>query len=312
MNIFARYAFSIGVAVALLSGCAGSQSFATTPVGAKSAVQPPSEKKTFRYTGHAERFVVPSGVTTINVDAIGAAGAGIRYPRCPGPCFGLGGRIEADIHVKPGETLYVLVGGKGLGGHSSGSGGGGFNGGGSGGDGAYWGGQGGGGASDVREGGDQLSDRILVAGGGAGQGTGHDNFEGNGGKGGGIVGGNGGGYQIGGLGGSQTGGGTGGVGNQGSVGQAGQAGGNGVLADGGDGGAGGQGGSYGDGGAGGGGGGGYYGGGGGGGGSGAYGLSQAGNGGGGGSSYIEPKATHAKIWQGWKPADSDGRVVFIW
>jgi hypothetical protein len=61
-----------------------------------------------------------------------------------------------------------------------------------------------------------------------------------------------------------------------------------------------------------GGGGGYYGGGGGGGGVGSYGFAQSGGGGGGGSSYIEPKATHAKTWQGWKPAVHDGRIVFSW
>jgi hypothetical protein len=307
-----RLVISVGASAALLTGCGG-LSPAAAPGGGNGAIQLEPRRKTFSYTGHPERFVVQSGVTTIKVDAIGAAGAGYSYTRnCYGPCFGRGGRIEAEIRVKPGETLYVRVGGRGLGGNYSGSGGGGFNGGGSGGDGGYWGGHGGGGASDVREGGDQFKDRILVAGGGGGQGTGYDAFFGTGADGGSTVGGNGGGYYVGGLGGSQTEGGAGGKGNQGSAGEPGQRGANGALGYGRDGGAGGAGGSYGHGGSGGGGGGGYYGGGGGGGGSGSYGSAQAGNGGGGGSSYIELKATHAKSWQGWKPAVTDGRVVFTW
>ena len=96
-----------------------------------------------------------------------------------------------QIPVKPRETLYVRVGGRGLGGDYPGSAGGGFNGGGSGGNGGYWGGHGGGGASDVREGGDRLKDRILVAGGGAGQGTGYYAWDCTAGNGGGTVGGNG-------------------------------------------------------------------------------------------------------------------------
>jgi hypothetical protein len=309
-----RHAFSIVAAGAVLVGCGGGLSPALAPGGGNGTLQrEATRKKTFNYTGHKERFVVPSGITTITVDAIGAAGAGFSYPKdCYGPCFGRGGRILADIHVKPGETLYVRVGGIGSGGHSSGSGGGGFNGGGSGGNGGYWGGHGGGGASDIREAGDQLGDRILVAGGGGGQGTGYYAYLGDGGDGGGTLGGNGTGYYVGGLGGSQTQGGAGGEGNQGSGGEPGQSGADGTLRAGGDGGAGGQGGSYGHGGSGGGGGGGYHGGGGGGGGAGAYGFAQAGNGGGGGSSYIEPNASHVKSWQGWKPAVSDGRVVFTW
>ncbi len=314
---FTRRVLSVGASAALLSSCGGF-SAAVTPGDRNEALQPEAVQKTFYYTGHAERFVVPSGVTTIEVDAIGAAGGGIRYPKyCYGPCFGRGGRIEAEIPVRPGETLYVRVGGKGLRAPSGDAGG--FNGGGTGGNGGYWGGNGGGGASDVREGGDKLKDRILVAGGGGAEGTGHLSFQCcNGGDGGGTVGGDGGFGSMkggGGSGGSQTEGGGGGKGNVGYGSHSGQPGANGVngtLGSGGPGGAGGQGGSFGAGGGGGGGGGGYYGGGGGGGGVGSYGFAQSGGGGGGGSSYIEPKATHAKTWQGWKPAVHDGRIVFSW
>jgi hypothetical protein len=312
MKTLARFVVTIGIGM-LFVGCAGSPPLATTPSAVNSAVQPKPGNKTFRYTGRVQRFVVPPDVTSIKVDAFGGAGAGYRYPKiCYGPCFGRGGRTEADIPVTPGEMLYVRVGGMGLGGDYSGSGGGGFNGGGSGGYGGYWGGLGGGGASDVRESGDQLKDRVLVAGGGGGQGTGASSYYGIGGNGGGTTGANGSGYNRGGFGGSQSDGGTGGVGNQGSGGEPGQPGDNGALALGGSGGAGGQGGSYGDGGGGGGGGGGYYGGGGGGGGAGLYGPPQIGNGGGGGSSYAEPSATSVHFWQGWKKATGNGLVVVSW
>jgi hypothetical protein len=95
MKTLAPYALSVVAVAALLSGCEASQSLATTPVGAKNAAQPQSGNQTFYYAGHPERFVVPSGVTKIKVDAIGAAGAGYRYPKiCYGPCFGRGGRID--------------------------------------------------------------------------------------------------------------------------------------------------------------------------------------------------------------------------
>ena len=309
---FSRSALSICAASALLAGCGGSSPLTMAP-GYQNNAQAPSGKKTFDYTGHPERFVVPSGVTKIKVDAIGAAGAGYSYSKgCYGPCFGRGGRIEVQIPVKPRETLYVRVGGRGLGGDYPGSAGGGFNGGGSGGNGGYWGGHGGGGASDVREGGDRLKDRILVAGGGAGQGTGYYAWDCTAGNGGGTVGGNGNCKYTSGLGGTQTEGGAGGEGFRATSGEPGQSGTYGALGSGGGGGAGGQGGSYGHGGSGGGGGGGYYGGGGGGAGTYDRQLNQAGSGGGGGSSYIESKATHARSWQGWKPAVDDGRVVFSW
>ena len=92
--------------LALLSSCGGF-SAAVTPGDRNEALQPEAGQKTFYYTGHAERFVVPSGVTTIEVDAIGAAGGGIRYPKyCYGPGFGRGGRIEAgDSRKAWGDAL---------------------------------------------------------------------------------------------------------------------------------------------------------------------------------------------------------------
>lgn len=303
------YAFSLSIAAAMLAGCGGSPS--VRPLYATSDTS--SHQQTFQYTGGAQRFKVPAGVTTLNVVARGAEGGGVSGCGSAGCYFegGIGGRVHAQIPVKPGGTLYVYVGGSA--GRLSVAGG--FNGGGNGGSsGASFTAYGGGGASDVREGGDALQDRILVAAGGGGQGAGWVSyFYGYGGKGGGLVGGSGNStYKAnGGGGGSQTQGGTGGAG----TGESGQSGGNGSLGTGGNGGNGNATGYHVNGGAGGGGGGGYYGGGGGGG-IGSPGSTEPGGGGGGGSSFIEPSALKGRMWSGWKRGweklSGNGLVVFSW
>ena len=115
----------------------------------------------FVYSGVAEDWTVPAGVTEVRVAAWGAQGdaadAGLSDRG------GRGGFAEATLAVTPGEVLRVFVGGAGV--DRSG----GFNGGGTGGS---TGGGGGGGASDVRQGGVALADRVVVAGGGGGAGGG--------------------------------------------------------------------------------------------------------------------------------------------
>ncbi len=123
-------------------------------------------------------YRVPLGVTAVIVDAYGAQGGDAN--RALG---GRGGRVLSMLAVTPGQTLVVLVGGRGADGSRPGnadilSATGGYNGGGAGGSappgdsiaecresGCV--GGGGGGASDVRSG-VGLLDRILVAGGGGG------------------------------------------------------------------------------------------------------------------------------------------------
>ena len=255
-----------------------------------SDVRNASKSKTFYYTGAEQSFKVPSGVTSINVVADGAAGASRKIrTRWPYSSDHLGYTSRDVIRVRGGQGSTTS---------------GGFNGGG-GVPGA--GGYGGGGASDVREGSDGLSDRILVAGAGGGPGAAGQGGRGAptkaGGAGGGPTGGQGTGgtgkskHGGGGGGGSQSQGGSGGAGGY----YSGYPGSPGAL---GSGGTGGQNGSYSSesDGNGGGGGGGYYGGGGGGGG----GSLQCGppvdggGGGGGGSSYAESSATGVKMYQGWK------------
>jgi hypothetical protein len=303
---FGRHVLGVCAAFAMLIGCGGRAGNGVVPAGSIPNDLPGLH--TFYYTGGAQDFRVPAGVTHIRVIARGGKGAGatLVYP----------GRVRASIRVKPGERLVVYVGGD-----ASGSTGG-FNGGGTGGIGGYYcysvscSGFGGGGSSDIRAGGDELTERILVAAGGGGQGGNRSGQGGAGGLGGASVGGAGhagSGYGAGGGGGGgtqysggsagsggYTSGSTGGPGSVGSTGQ------------GGSGGEGSQGCCYPAGAGGGGGGGGYYGGGGGGAGSSYFYGGESGGGGGGGSSYVEPDAEGVHMWQGWDNPAANGLVVFSW
>jgi hypothetical protein len=120
------------------------------------------------YTSGANAFVVPDGVTTVNVVAVGGKGGGSEANRYgSGAPGGFGARVTGDLAVTAGSTLYAVVGGNGIDGTFSGSCcAGGANGGG---DGQVSGG--GGGASDVRTSPDDLSTRLIVAGGGGGGGA---------------------------------------------------------------------------------------------------------------------------------------------
>jgi Glycine rich protein len=299
VRTLARFALAVGAA-ALFAGCGGLQSPMMAPIAPTDNGDALPHHHTYTYTGGRQSFKVPAGVTSIDVGAYGAAGGGGGVSYSGRQTVGRGGRVSATIPVQPGETLQVFVGG-------AGSNRGGFNGGGSGH--AEF---GGGGASDVREGGDQLQNRVVVAAGGGGIGVVIGSQAGEaGGLGGGQIGGAGqgppSGPNEGGGGGTQSRGGTGGL----AVGHhhktEGYPGRKGALGRGGGGGAGGY--YSGNGGSGGGGGGGYFGGGGGAGGSGGGGL---GGGGGGGSSYVESSATNVHFWRGWKNATGNGLVVFSW
>ncbi|HEX6164408.1 MAG TPA: glycine-rich protein [Vicinamibacterales bacterium] len=249
---------------------------------------------TFNFTGAAQTFTVPAGVTQVNITAYGAqggAGAGA------GPAGGLGGSVTARITVTPGEVLQVNVGGAGAAGAGGGAGG--FNGGGAAGAGAVQGG-GGGGASDVRQGGVALANRVVVAAGGGGSGP--VGTGGTGGAGGGLNGSNGTAGTAGaaaddgdgGGGGTQAAGGAGGTGSLGADGAAGVSG---------VGGAGGANASA----TGGGGGGGLFGGGGG---EGANAGAGTGGGGGGGSSFALAGASNVTHAAGVRTGN--GQIVITW
>jgi hypothetical protein len=127
---------------------------------------------TFGYTGGAQTWTVPAGVTSATFDVQGAQGGNVDTS--PGVSYttgGLGGEATADLALSPGAAVTLVVGGHGGSASACGvAGAGGFNGGAPGGvtGPSSCPGGGGGGASDVRIGGSALSGRVLVAGGGGG------------------------------------------------------------------------------------------------------------------------------------------------
>ena len=189
-------------------------------------------KSQFDYTGSAQTFTVPAGVTSISVDAYGANGE--SSGAYSGGTEGKGGRVQADLTVTPGDTLNIYVGGSHYwDGDPSQYGRSGWNGGGA--SGGY--GGCGGGATDIRIGWTALSNRVLVAGGGGGsRGIGGEGY-GDGSDGGGLIGETGNrlpnGSADGGTGGTQSAAGTGGsslwvpleAGGNGSIGSGGSGGG---------------------------------------------------------------------------------------
>jgi len=133
---------------------------------------------TYDYTGSPDTWVVPVGVTSIQIECYGAQGS--EGLGAAGGAGGLGGYSSGELTVTEGEVLNIFVGGQD-----------GYNGGG---DGGLIGAGNGGGASDVRFGGVTLGDRIIVAGGGGGGGSTGCNLDwsgGDGGAGGGLAGGDG-------------------------------------------------------------------------------------------------------------------------
>ncbi|MFK0238832.1 glycine-rich protein [Streptomyces vinaceus] len=118
----------------------------------------------FGYLGVVQTFIVPSGVTALNVTTIGAAGGSV-----PGMTGGRAAEVHTPaLRVTPGQTLYVYVGGNPIIDDGCTPGApcvGGFNGGGDSGIAS-----GGGGASDIRTAPGALGSRIVVAGGGGGAG----------------------------------------------------------------------------------------------------------------------------------------------
>jgi hypothetical protein len=167
-----HHVLSVSVSAALLAGCSlplssskdqGDTPSIGLPNSAANVDRSASHQRIFHFTGKAQSFIVPKGVTQITVVASGASGPIIRSGTYCNVYGGMGGLVHATIPVRPSETLAVFVGGEGQVGGSlvgclSGSGTGGFNGGGNGGQsinsssGYYenFSGDGGGGASEAR------------------------------------------------------------------------------------------------------------------------------------------------------------------
>ena len=180
------------------------------PVPASAQQDPTPTTVTFQYTGDIQTWTVPAGVLQATFDLYGAQGGSVPEWASGGS----GGHTRGTLAVNPGEIVNLLIGGEGGSfnefqctsdpfGLAPGAPGG-FNGGAPGAD-AQCAGPGGGGATDVRIGGVDITNRVLVAGGGGGAAL-RDagGCAANGGLGGGATGGNG---QCGqgGAGGNQTG-----------------------------------------------------------------------------------------------------------
>lgn len=166
--------------------CAGTTSATQAFTGATEVI---SKSATFTFSGSVQTWTVPTGITSITVDAYGAAGGvnsdmGTYFDR-----EGYGARVQTALAVTPGQVLNIYVGGKGAAGISGAGGSGGYNGGGNGNFGfAPYAGGGGGGATDIRIGGTSLTDRKVVAAGGGGAGLNCGSNQDRGGDGGGFIG----------------------------------------------------------------------------------------------------------------------------
>jgi hypothetical protein len=135
-----------------------------------------AQSATFNFTGSAQTFTVPCGVTSITVDMAAAQG---------GSGAAKGGRVQCTYSTVGSTVFNIYVGGQG--GATGSAAAGGFNGGGSSGNsggGSF--GSGGGGGTDIRVGGVTFADRVIVAGGGGGLNT----VNGGPGAGGGLIGAN--------------------------------------------------------------------------------------------------------------------------
>lgn len=133
---------------------------------------------TFAYTGAPQTWTAPAGATKATFDVYGAAGSAFDNSGPPDR----GGHATATVPVAGTQRPFgIYVGGQGVENAPSG----GFNGGGN--SDRFP----GGGASDVRVGGSALTDRVIVAGGGAGSTTNCTLPGAHPGVGGGLIGGNG-------------------------------------------------------------------------------------------------------------------------
>ena len=135
-----------------------------------------------------ENWTVPAGVTSINVDLVGAGGGGGGNDSRAGYAGSAGGSVTGTIAVSPGDVVTIGVGqggrpgGSGVRGSGGGAGGASFNGvaaggngGNAGGSGTSGGGGGGGGATAILVNGNI----VAVAAGGGGGGGGGNNSNGN-------------------------------------------------------------------------------------------------------------------------------------
>src|ERR1700693_6590490 len=70
-----------------------------------------TQQVVFNFTGSAQTWIVPAGVTSISVDARGGMGGGNASD--PLVLGGKGGRVQTTNADTPGETLTIYVAGLG-------------------------------------------------------------------------------------------------------------------------------------------------------------------------------------------------------
>ena len=126
----------------------------------------------FSFTGAQQTWTVPE-TGSYTIEAWGAQGGNAGYNGTISTYGGKGGYASGSISLTANQIIYIYVGGQGQGGTGTSNNNqflGGYNGGGYGynGTGSSQRGAGGGGGTDVRVVGTALSNRVLVAGGGAG------------------------------------------------------------------------------------------------------------------------------------------------
>jgi hypothetical protein len=169
-DLYTTGTYTTGTYTADLSGLAATTTYYVRAYATNSAGTTYGDQVSFNtliqtdysYTGGQQTFIVPAGVTSLNVSVYGASGQASIMGESDG-APGKGGLVVTTLSVTPGTTLYLYVGGQAN-----------WNGGGNKGTCAQtgWNGGNGGDASDIRVGGTAMANRVVVAGGGGGSGAG--------------------------------------------------------------------------------------------------------------------------------------------
>ena len=89
---FGRHALGVCAVIAMLAGCGGQASNGILPSAVPDSSLP--HHKTFNYTGGAQDFTVPAGVTHISVVARGAHGARVRPKPMGAVCMPLSRSLQ--------------------------------------------------------------------------------------------------------------------------------------------------------------------------------------------------------------------------
>jgi hypothetical protein len=99
---FGRHVLGVCVAVAVLAACGGQASNGVMPATALPNTFP--YHKTFNYTGAAQEFKVPAGVTQLKIVLLGGHGA-----KSAGSTIARGGRVNAVISVTGAKSSWCTL-----------------------------------------------------------------------------------------------------------------------------------------------------------------------------------------------------------